>query len=86
MKLLGFLLIGLAAGWLAGKATKSQGFGVVGSLIVGVVGSFLGVFLFNLIGWKTYGVAGTFTSSFVGAVVLVLLAGALRRATSRKEN
>lgn len=86
MQLLGFLLIGLAAGWLAGKATKGRSFGLFGSLIVGLVGSFLGGYLFGLFGLGHYGVAGTFASAFVGAVVLVLLAGVLRRATSKKEN
>ena len=40
-----FLLIGLAAGWLAGKVMKGQSFGLLGNLVVGVVGAVLGGFL-----------------------------------------
>jgi len=45
MSLLWFLLIGLAAGWLAGQIMKGGGFGLVGDLIVGVIGALLGGFL-----------------------------------------
>jgi uncharacterized membrane protein YeaQ/YmgE (transglycosylase-associated protein family) len=49
MAFLWFLLIGLAAGWLAGQLTKGGGFGLVGDLVVGVVGALLGGFLFGLL-------------------------------------
>ena len=49
MEFLWFLLIGLAAGWLAGQLTKGGGYGVVGDLIVGVIGALLGGFLFGLL-------------------------------------
>ena len=39
MNFLWFLLIGLAAGWLAGQITKGGGFGLVGDLVVGVIGA-----------------------------------------------
>lgn len=41
MDLILFLLIGLAAGWLAGQMMKGGGFGLVGDLIVGVIGALL---------------------------------------------
>lgn len=37
-----FLFIGLIAGWLAGQLTKGTGFGLIGNLVVGVVGSYVG--------------------------------------------
>ena len=40
-----FILIGLAAGFLAGKVVKGHGFGLLGNLIVGVIGALLGGFL-----------------------------------------
>jgi len=40
------VLIGVLAGWLAGRLTKGRGFGVLGDLIVGILGSLLGSFLF----------------------------------------
>ncbi len=47
MGLVWFLLIGLAAGWLAGRIMKGKGFGLIGDLIVGVVGAILGGWLFS---------------------------------------
>jgi len=40
--LISFLLIGLVAGWIAGNLMKGRGLGLVGNLIVGVIGAFLG--------------------------------------------
>ena len=50
-----FLVIGLVAGWLAGKIMKGRGFGLIGNLIVGVIGSVLGGYLFSLIGLGGFG-------------------------------
>ncbi len=54
-----FLLIGLAAGWLAGRITKGKSYGLVNDLIVGVVGAFLGGILFSLIGLSASGLIGS---------------------------
>ena len=50
MNLLAFLIVGVAAGWIAGNLLKGRGFGLVGNMVVGVVGAFLGGFLFRLLG------------------------------------
>ena len=50
MSLLWFLVVGLVAGWLAGVLVKGGGFGVIGDLVVGVIGAFLGGFLFSTLG------------------------------------
>ena len=68
-----FLLIGLAAGWLAGQFMKGRGFGLVGNLVVGVIGAFLGGFLLGLLGIATYGLIGNLISATIGAVVLLAL-------------
>ena len=46
-----FLLIGLIAGWLAGRIMRGGGFGLVGDLIVGVLGALLGGWLFGVLGF-----------------------------------
>ncbi|MBL8826776.1 MAG: GlsB/YeaQ/YmgE family stress response membrane protein [Planctomycetaceae bacterium] len=71
MDLLWFILIGIAAGWLAGQITKGGGFGLVGDLVVGVIGALLGGFLFSAIGLATYGLLGSLFTATVGAVVLL---------------
>jgi uncharacterized membrane protein YeaQ/YmgE (transglycosylase-associated protein family) len=79
MNLLWFVLIGLAAGFLAGAVMKGHGFGLLGNLIVGVLGALLGGFLLGLLGIYTAGVIGNLISAFIGAVVLLGLIGFLKR-------
>ncbi len=64
-----FLLVGLVAGWLAGKIMKGAGFGLVGDLIVGVVGAFNGVWLFGQLGIAVGGILGLLVASVVGALL-----------------
>lgn len=66
-----FLLIGLAAGWLAGKLTKGGGFGLLGNLIVGVIGAVLGGFLFGLIGLRSTSLLGALITATAGSVALL---------------
>lgn len=68
-----FLLIGLAAGWLAGKILKGRGFGILGNLIVGVIGAILGGFLFRLVGLQTVHLIGNLIAATVGAIVLLIV-------------
>lgn len=79
MSLLWFLLIGLAAGWLAGQIVKGGGFGLVGDLIVGVVGSLIGGFLFGMLGLGAYGLIGQLVMALVGAIVLLFLVRLIKR-------
>jgi uncharacterized membrane protein YeaQ/YmgE (transglycosylase-associated protein family) len=74
-----FILIGLAAGFLAGAVVKGHGFGLVGNLIVGVIGALLGGFLFGLLGLAATNLIGNLISAFVGAVVLLLFIGFVKR-------
>ena len=68
-----FILIGIAAGWLAGQIMKGGGFGVLGDLIVGVIGALLGGFLFGLLGITAGGLLGSLITATVGAIVLLAL-------------
>lgn len=73
MDFLWFLLIGVAAGWLAGQIMKGGGFGLLGDLIVGVIGALLGGFLFGLLGLQAVGLLGSLITATVGAIVLIVL-------------
>ncbi len=79
MEFLWFILIGIAAGWLAGQVMKGGGFGLVGDLIVGVIGALLGGFLFGLLGISAAGLLGRLVTATVGAVVLIALLRAIKR-------
>lgn len=69
--MLWFLLIGLVSGWLAGMISRGGGFGIWGDLVTGVIGSFIGSFLFKLIGLSAYGTIGSIISSTLGAIILL---------------
>lgn len=77
-----WLAVGLIAGWLA-SAVVGGGFGVIGDIIVGIVGAFIGGFLFRATGLTVPfgGIAGTILVAFVGAVVLLLILRVIRRAS-----
>jgi uncharacterized membrane protein YeaQ/YmgE (transglycosylase-associated protein family) len=79
MEIVWFLLIGLAAGWLAGQIMKGGGFGLVGDLIVGVIGALLGGFLFRVVGLSATGLLGQLVTATVGAIVLIFLLRAIKR-------
>jgi len=48
--LLVILVVGLVAGWLAGKIVRGAGFGLIGDLIIGMTGAFIGEWLLPRIG------------------------------------
>jgi uncharacterized membrane protein YeaQ/YmgE (transglycosylase-associated protein family) len=79
MNWLWFILIGLAAGFLAGAVVKGSGFGLLGNLIVGVIGAVLGGFIFGLLGIGATNLLGALICAFVGSVVLLLLIGVVMR-------
>jgi uncharacterized membrane protein YeaQ/YmgE (transglycosylase-associated protein family) len=74
--LIGWLLIGLIAGWLAGKISRGQGFGCITDIILGLVGAVLGGWVFTKLGIG--GDASSFIYSLaaatVGAVIIVAIA------------
>jgi uncharacterized membrane protein YeaQ/YmgE (transglycosylase-associated protein family) len=80
MNLLWFILIGIAAGWLAGQIMKGGGFGVVGDLIVGVIGALLGGFLFGLLGIHSAGLLGSLITATIGAILLIVVLRLIKRA------
>ena len=80
MVLIWFLLVGLVAGWLAGKIMKGSGYGVIGDIVLGVIGAVVGGFLFRLVGIAAYGTLGAIIVATIGAIALVALARALKKA------
>lgn len=79
-----WLVVGLIAGWLA-SAVVGGGFGLVGDIVVGIVGAFIGGLVFRAldIGAPFGGLAGTIFVAFVGAVLLLLLLRVVRRGRAR---
>lgn len=78
--LLLFLVIGLVAGWLAGRLMRGGGLGLVGNLLVGIVGAFIGGWLFSQLGIAAGGIIGALVTATIGAILLLFIVGLLKRA------
>ena len=74
MYFLWYLLIGLAAGWIASLIFKGSGSGLLVNLIV-----VLGGWLVSLFGWVPTGTWGTFLASIIGAIVLLWIVSLFTR-------
>jgi uncharacterized membrane protein YeaQ/YmgE (transglycosylase-associated protein family) len=81
--LLVWLIVGAIAGWLAGKIVQGFGFGLVGNIVVGIVGAVIAGFLFPRLGIGPAGdsIAWTIIYSAIGAVILLVIIGLVRRVT-----
>ncbi len=83
MTILAWIIVGLVAGVLASVVMGGTGYGIIGDIIIGIAGAFVGGWLFSLLGvhspWG--GLAGTIFTAFVGAVVLLFVLHLLRRGT-----
>ncbi|EKJ86928.1 GlsB/YeaQ/YmgE family stress response membrane protein [Leptospira bourretii] len=74
-----FLLIGLVAGWLAGRILRGKGFGLIANLVIGVVGSFLGGIVFRFFGFSTNNLIAELIVAVVGAILLIFIAGMIKK-------
>ena len=77
--LIGFLIIGGLAGWVAGNIMKGRGFGILGNILVGIVGAFFGGFLFSILGLSAHGFIGSLIMATIGAVALLAIIGYLKK-------
>jgi len=81
MHFIEFIVVGLIAGWLAGKAMKGGGYGVLVDILLGILGGILGGWLFGMAGWQGGGgIIASIVVAFIGAVILVAITRVLKRA------
>jgi uncharacterized membrane protein YeaQ/YmgE (transglycosylase-associated protein family) len=80
MDILTWIIVGLVAGVLA-SLVVGGGLGIVGDIIVGIVGAFVGGWIFRQMGWSTPfgGLPGTIFVAFIGSVVLLFILRLIRR-------
>jgi uncharacterized membrane protein YeaQ/YmgE (transglycosylase-associated protein family) len=77
--ILGWIVIGAIAGWLAGVLVKGYGFGLIGNIVVGILGAGIAGLLAPRLGLQTESFGGNIIASLLGALVLLLLVGLIRR-------
>jgi uncharacterized membrane protein YeaQ/YmgE (transglycosylase-associated protein family) len=84
MSIVGWIILGLVAGFLASKIVNKSGEGFIIDTLLGVVGAFVGGFLFNLVGHV--GVTGfnlwSMLVAIIGAIVVLLIYHAVFRRTA----
>jgi len=82
MDILTWIIVGLVAGVLA-SLVMGGGYGIIGDIIIGIVGAFIGGWIFRQLGWHSpFGgrLAGPIFIAFIGALVLLFLLRLIRRA------
>ena len=85
MSILIWIIVGLVAGVLASMVMGGTGYGIVGDIIIGIVGAFVGGWLFTQLGVSSPfgGLPGTIFVAFIGAIVLLFVLRLLRGGTAR---
>ena len=76
--IIGMIIIGILAGWIAEKVMK-RNHGLLMNLIVGVVGAFLGGFIASALGFSAGGVIATLLVATAGAVLLLFVLGIVQK-------
>lgn len=71
--LIAWIIVGLIAGWAAGKVSRGHGFGLIGDLVVGLIGALIGGLIAGVFIQGSVGFFGSLIVAFLGAVVLLAL-------------
>jgi uncharacterized membrane protein YeaQ/YmgE (transglycosylase-associated protein family) len=69
-----WIIVGLLAGWLAGKVTRGRGFGCIVNILLGLIGAVIGGWIFTRVGVSALGFFGSLAAATVGAILLVAIA------------
>jgi uncharacterized membrane protein YeaQ/YmgE (transglycosylase-associated protein family) len=84
VQLIGFLILGAIAGWLAGQIMSGHGYGVLWDIVLGIVGAFVGGFVFSLIfGTQPSGLIISFIVALIGACAVVGVVHLVKREPAR---
>jgi uncharacterized membrane protein YeaQ/YmgE (transglycosylase-associated protein family) len=78
--LIWWIVVGLIAGWAAGRIMKGGGYGVVMDIVLGIIGAVVGGWLMGMFGISAGGFVGTIIVAIIGAVVLIWITRLLKKA------
>ena len=73
------VLIGAVAGWLAGQLMKGSGYGLLVNILLGIIGGFVGNLVFGVLGLEPTNLIGRIICATVGAVLVIVVARAVRK-------
>jgi len=79
MSVVWWIVVGLIAGWAAGKIMKGGGYGVAMDIVLGIVGAVVGGWLMGLLGIYSGSFLGTIIIAIIGAVFLIWLSRVLKK-------
>jgi len=86
MPILTWIIVGLIAGVLASLVMGGSGYGLIGDIIIGIVGAFVGGWIFHALGVASpfHGLGGVIFVAFIGALVLLFILRLVRRSTASR--
>jgi uncharacterized membrane protein YeaQ/YmgE (transglycosylase-associated protein family) len=73
MSIIVWLFVGLIAGFLGSKIVNKTGEGTIRDIILGLIGAFVGGFLFSLIGYHAGGLGMTIVVATIGAIIVLVV-------------
>lgn len=76
------ILIGALVGWIASLIAKGSGSGLLGNILLGIGGSLVASYLLPAIGLPLSGIVGGFIASIIGAILLIVVIGLIRKASN----
>jgi uncharacterized membrane protein YeaQ/YmgE (transglycosylase-associated protein family) len=79
--LIWWIIVGLIAGWAAGKIMRGAGYGLVIDIVLGMVGAVVGGWIFNALGiYPGGGILGSIVVAIIGAMLLIWLSRLVKKA------
>ncbi len=80
MNLIWWAVVGLIAGWAAGRIMKGGGYGVIMDIVLGIIGAVVGGWVVGVLGIQAGGFIGTIIVAIFGAVILIWITRLLKKA------
>jgi uncharacterized membrane protein YeaQ/YmgE (transglycosylase-associated protein family) len=77
--LIWWVVVGLIAGWAAGKIMRGRGYGPLMDIVLGIVGAIVGGWLLAALGIYSGGLIGTIVVAIIGAMFLIWLSRLLKK-------
>jgi uncharacterized membrane protein YeaQ/YmgE (transglycosylase-associated protein family) len=74
-----WIVVGLIAGWAAGRIMKGGGYGVIADILLGIIGGIVGGWVVGLLGFGAGGFTWSIIVAILGAVILIGITRLIKR-------